>query len=75
MIPMTPTPLPPGEAVVSLTDSYSLWGGVDTAIQVWNMAGPWAGIIQLMIIVGIVIVGVAVVLKAFRQTTERDSQI
>lgn len=75
MLPMTPTPLPPAEAVFSLSESYSLWGGVDTAIQMWNLADPWSGILQLLIIVGIVIVGVAVVMKAFRQTTERDSQI
>lgn len=73
MIPPTPTPLPPGMARFVMPESYSLWGSTDSAIQTWNWLGQSGQVIQLIILVGLVIAGMFVVYRFFRQFTERDS--
>lgn len=74
IIPPTPTLLPIGIPRFNIPAEFSLWGGAQDAIQVWNMATPWQPIIQGLAIVGIVIIGMFVVWKFIRQMTQRDSE-
>jgi hypothetical protein len=73
-LPPTPTPLPPGTAVFTLPNAFSLWGGAQQAVQVWNMAGPWQPVIQGIAIIGLVITGMFVVYRFIRQMTSKDTE-
>lgn len=70
--PPTPTPLPPGIAKFDMGDSYSLWSAAPTAIQVWNWTGIIGTVLQLILLVGVVIIGGYVVYKAIARLTDTD---
>lgn len=74
MIPPTPTPLPPGQAVIDLGSTYSLWSSTDGAIHTWRMLGDWGAAIQLLLIVALVIVGMFVVKGFVNQIVRRDAE-
>lgn len=73
-LPPTPTPLPPGAPVFTLPSEFSLWGGAQEAVQVWNMAGPWQPVIQGIAIIGLVIVGMFIVYRFIKQMTGKDAE-
>lgn len=72
--PPTPTPQPPGTAHFDLEGVYSLWNAAPVAIQVWNWLDTGRFIVQVILLVGLIIVGMYVVYRAFQKLTELDSQ-
>jgi hypothetical protein len=56
MIPMTPTPLPPGIEPLSMPD-VSLWDSAPIAIQMWNNPSVSAAVLalQAIIVLGLVL--------------------
>lgn len=73
MWPATPTPFPPGEAKFELPTEYSLWGGAEFGIQVWNWTGDMGQIIQLIILIVLIAAAGFIIWRGFTQMTERDS--
>lgn len=73
-MPPTPTPLPDGNAVITITDAYTLWGSVSPAIQTWNWLGEFGSILQLMILIFIVMGGMFVVSKFVKEFTRKDAE-
>jgi hypothetical protein len=73
-LPPTPTPLPPGDARFVLPTDYTLWGGTDYAIQVWNWWGDWRTVFQVLIIIGLVVIGMFIAYHFVRQFTRRDAE-
>jgi hypothetical protein len=66
MIPLTPTPIPPG--IVPYTPpSFSLWGFTDGALQIWNTLSGIAVFMQALILVGIVAYGLVMFLHFLKQ--------
>ncbi len=73
-LPPTPTPLPPATPHFDMGDTYSLWNSTESAIQSWHLMGDVATVIQVFALIGLVVIGMYVIYKAFKQMTEWDSQ-
>jgi hypothetical protein len=74
MIPLTPTPLPPGTPVFQIPAGYSIWASTDYAIQTWNLIGDWQVVIQGIAIVVFVAAGLFIVWRFMSQMTRKDSE-
>lgn len=73
-LPVVPTPLPDAVARFDLSQSYSLWAGAETAVTTWQLMGQWATILQLIIIIGLVLLGVWLFYKNAVLVVGRDSE-
>lgn len=74
MIPATPTPLGPGTALLSIPQSYSLWGGVSSGVQAWHLMGQTGEMLQLLALVVLVAAAAYVLVRSLRQMTRKDSE-
>jgi TRAP-type C4-dicarboxylate transport system permease small subunit len=74
MLPPTPTPLPPGTAMITIPEAYTLWGSTDWAVQSWNLLGDGRIAIQAIFLVGLVIIGMFILQRFARDFTQKDSQ-
>ena len=74
MIPPTPTSMPTGSEIINITGSYSLWGGVQTAVQAWNWLGGIGIALQIIILALIVWAGIVVLQKFIQEYTTKDAQ-
>lgn len=73
-MPPTPTPMPTGTEIINITESYSLWGSVSTAVQTWHWLGSFGLVIQLIILVFIVMAGMFVVSRFVKEFTRKDAE-
>jgi hypothetical protein len=73
MWPPTPTPLPPATPRFEMAQ-YSLWQSTDAAITSWQLMGDVGTVIQVIVLMALVLIGMYVVYRSFRQMTEWDSQ-
>lgn len=74
MLPVTPTPFPPGTAHFEIPQTYSLWGSTDMVIQFWNWTGDTGAIVQLLALIMLVIAGVLIVYRFIQQFIRKDAE-
>lgn len=70
----TPTPLGPGIPRFTMPAEYGLWASAPTAIQVWNWWGLAGLVLQVLILIGLVIIGITILDRFLKRNAEADSQ-
>ena len=66
--------MPPGSAIVSLPNGFSLWGGMTTAMQAWYWLGDWQNLVQLFLLILAVMACAFILYKGLNKMTRRDAE-